>query len=367
MKKTLLCLGIVFISIVITACSRTPMNGDIENANNPEVVTPVTVSTSKEINVAESFFTIGQIVPRETYVLTPPAAGRVERVLVRNGDRVQKGQTLYVLDQKTLSNNLIQTESALRTAIELLSQQLLELEDQKARMQTLYNQGAVPIVELERLDNQISRLLLQIKDAETNYQKQTQNLQEALNDRIIVSPGRGIVSGLEFNAGEIIGPQNTFRIVDNLDIEIRTSLTASQMRLISGLEKAEVRIEGDANRRINARINQRDTMQNPQNGLYDIILNLQSTEDQLFEGEYVEVVFTVGERAATFIPLKAVKRIGTNTYLFKAEDGRAVRVPVLIGQIYEEWVEVSGDLPKANWIVQGVDSIQDQSLIKIID
>jgi HlyD family secretion protein len=71
------------------------------------------------------------VVPRDTIYIDAVDGGRVERVLVEPGDRVQEGQPLIELSNTNLALSVIQQEAQLNQAISQLQQNEIALEQSK--------------------------------------------------------------------------------------------------------------------------------------------------------------------------------------------------------------------------------------------
>lgn len=77
---------------------------------------PVTVTTVESRSIAPALFGIGTIEARYTYRIGPTVAGRIKRVEVHVGDRVQAGQLLGEMDPVDLDDRIAAQEAALKRA-----------------------------------------------------------------------------------------------------------------------------------------------------------------------------------------------------------------------------------------------------------
>lgn len=77
---------------------------------------PVTVTTVESRSIAPALFGIGTVEARYTYRIGPTVAGRIKRVDVQVGDRVQAGQLLGEMDPVDLDDRIAAQEASLKRA-----------------------------------------------------------------------------------------------------------------------------------------------------------------------------------------------------------------------------------------------------------
>jgi RND family efflux transporter MFP subunit len=84
--------------------------------SGPLAPVPVTVMTVESQSLKPALFGIGTVEARYTYKIGPTVAGRVQRVEVQVGDRVQAGQLLGEMDPVDLDDRIAAQEAALKRA-----------------------------------------------------------------------------------------------------------------------------------------------------------------------------------------------------------------------------------------------------------
>ena len=103
------------------------------------------VATSRQQTAPVTVLATGTLRARETAVLSAQVMGRVQQVLVREGDTVRAGQTLVVLDDATLRASAEQAEAAVKAA-----------ENQRAAAQTNADLAASTLARYQQLQEQKS-------------------------------------------------------------------------------------------------------------------------------------------------------------------------------------------------------------------
>ncbi len=84
--------------------------------SGPLAPVPVTVMAVESRSLTPALFGIGTVEARYTYKIGPTVAGRVQRVEVQVGDRVQAGQLLGEMDPVDLDDRIAAQEAALKRA-----------------------------------------------------------------------------------------------------------------------------------------------------------------------------------------------------------------------------------------------------------
>lgn len=82
--------------------------------SGPLAPVPVTVATVESRSISPALFGIGTVEARYTYKIGPTVAGRIRRVDVNVGDRVEAGQLLGEMDPVDLDDRVISQEAAFR-------------------------------------------------------------------------------------------------------------------------------------------------------------------------------------------------------------------------------------------------------------
>ena len=84
--------------------------------SGPLAPVPVTVVKVGSQSIAPALFGIGTVEARYTHRIGPTAAGRVLRVDVQVGDRVEAGQSIGEMDSVDVDQRLAAQEAAIRRA-----------------------------------------------------------------------------------------------------------------------------------------------------------------------------------------------------------------------------------------------------------
>lgn len=121
----------------------------------------------------------GTIEPVNSVDLSATASGTLEKVYVKQNEKVTKGETLAMIESKALTSMMKQTQNTLANK-----------ESYYERLAGLYEKGAIPYQEMDnaRMD---------YLNAQAAYDK----AQADVNDTVITSPMDGVVIGEPMKEG----------------------------------------------------------------------------------------------------------------------------------------------------------------------
>lgn len=138
--------------------------------------------------------------------------GQITEIRVNEGDRVQKGDTMIIIDHKAIlaqEKEAMATLAVVEKAYEEIHTQRINLSNRVARMDEVYQTGGVADQDMEDLRTQVK--VLQIQEDKTlaslNAARARLNLvRTSLADAVIISPLSGIILSDNYEKGETVFP-----------------------------------------------------------------------------------------------------------------------------------------------------------------
>ena len=222
--------------------------------SGPLAPIPVTVTTVESRSITPALFGIGTVEARYTYRIGPTVAGRIKRVDVQVGDRVQAGQLLGEMDPVDLDDRIAAQEAAFRRAesgvlaaeaqVREASARKSYAENQASRYEQLLQARSVSeeTVEGKRQERQVTEAGLAA--ARANLDAARQELARIRSDREgliqqranlrLIAPVRGLVAARNADPGTtVVAGQSVVEVIDpaSLWINVRfDQLRASGLR-----------------------------------------------------------------------------------------------------------------------------------------
>jgi len=183
----------------------------------------------------------------------------------------------------------------------------------------------------------------------------------------VKSDVKGVVSRVLQNPGTMITPSTPlFSLVDIDDVKAVVNVDERKIRFVKPGLGAVVTVQAYPGEVFNARVANISPVCNPQNRTIEVELTLQNSQHRLKPGMYAEAEMTESSRKSLALPMAAVvERLGIK-YVFTVRDGRAHLLPVTVGEIIGDAVEilsgVSGDQPV---VISGADKLEENDRVTV--
>jgi membrane fusion protein (multidrug efflux system) len=156
---------------------------------------------------------IGVLIPGKVVSLHFPVAGRLGGCSVKDGQKVQRGQTLCWLDTSMVDLEIERTQDAIFAAEKILSSDLL------SRQKELYDAGVVGQAEYEQFRIQNETASAELRQAQSLLKLAEQKKSE----HQLRAPWDGRVSDVKLSPGQLISPELTVGFI-NSDSGLRVEL-----------------------------------------------------------------------------------------------------------------------------------------------
>ena len=309
-------------------------------------VDPVVLQT-----LNQSVPVIGRVVSLKEAKVPAAVMGRVEKVLVEEGDQVKKGQILASIDTeryKWLANiasaNVNAAKAELKSAKAETKINLVELE----RMNSLKNSSAFNASKYDKLQNQNIALLAkeEIVEAKLNSAIQEENIaKQNLSRATVAAPFNGIIELKMVELGEAVGlgfPM--FQLISDTSVEIQADVPSNRARILK--ENNEIQISTTDNIKFISKVRALGVRENSNTRTIKIHLSYENSETnrKLFVGENVNISVPLGpgQEALTVHKDAILKREGMSLVYVVKEDSAQIK-PVKLGDgVGERFIVLSG-------------------------
>lgn len=191
------------LALFVVACSGNEGSPDDANIEIEDPVSVVEVGEASLGEVSELLTSSAVVESEASADLVPEATGIVRRVLRDEGDSVERGDVLAVLDNVSLD-----------TGAERARAEVARLEQQMSETKALYDQGAVSQRELDDITFQLDQARRQAREATKTF-----------GSTRITAPFDGVVATRNVTLGELAtSAAPAFQIVDPTRLRVVTSV-----------------------------------------------------------------------------------------------------------------------------------------------
>lgn len=245
-KVILIILGVVVVGALVVANLMQSSDSGIK----------VRAEEVADRSLVELVSASGRIQPQTKVDITSQINGEIIDLLIREGDRVQKGDLLVVLDTVQLRSDLDQAQYSLNEVRARLAGQKAQLEqaqEEFERQERLYEDKLTSEREFKdsryaflNAEASYNALSASMEQAQALYAKQQDNLRKAT----ISAPMTGVITYLDAEVGEIAAAQTAFTqgktlmTVANLDVfEVEVEVDETEIAKVALHQDAEIEVD----------------------------------------------------------------------------------------------------------------------------
>jgi membrane fusion protein, multidrug efflux system len=318
---------------------------------NPVRLTPVKLEAARN-NEFKHFVEVQGNVESEGNINVPAESpGIVQRIYVKRGDAVKRGQLLAELDATIIQKSISQVETGLELATTMYDRQK-RLWDQKIGSEMQY---------------------LQAKANKESFEKQMATLNEQMNLSRITSPISGTVDEIIIREGEMAAAGfPAFRVVELSNLKVKANLSESYINSVKPGDPVSVRLPL-LNRELQLKVDAVTQVIDPNSRTFSVEVRIPKSESGIKPNMIaVLVVNNYVNHEAISVPLNSVQKNGHGEFLFVAEQNGnsmvAQRRNVKTGLTYANRVEVlEGVKAGEKVIVSGHQNLANGQLIETVN
>ena len=172
---------------------------------------------------------------RQDIDVYPQVGGTLQKLCVTEGQKVTKGQTLFIIDQVPYQAALNTAEASQKAATAALATAQLNYDSKKK----LFDEQVISDVELQTAHNALLSAKAQVAQADA----QVVNARNSLSYTVVKSPANGVVGTLPYRQGALVSanmPQPLTTVSDNNEMYVYFSIAEAQfLQMVRSSENVE--------------------------------------------------------------------------------------------------------------------------------
>jgi HlyD family secretion protein len=335
----------------------------------------VQAATASPQAIRPTILASGTLAFRTEVKLTAEVLAQVSEVLVKDGDRVQRGQVLLRLDPETYRNAIEREEASRRQALISIERQRVTLalrEKQFERYQRLAEAQTIDRARFDEEKNQLELARIELKSSEESLKRSEAILadaRETLQKTEVVAPIDGTVVGVTIKAGETAVPSTQafagaqlMTIADTSAIEARLKVDEGDIAKVAVGQKVDVYPAAFPDTAVPGVVRQvalAPILEN-QGRAYEVIAELTPPEGlAMRSGMSARADLFLGDGASTLaVPVEAViesepEPRKTAHHVWRIVDGKVSKVEVQVGEADDRWQAITAGLSEGDRVVSG--------------
>ena len=289
------------------------------------------VSASSDLN-GRTY--VGIVEEREATAVSFTSMGVVRRVLISEGQSVNRGQLIAEMDDTQARNLLANAEASMTQA-----------EDAMKRYGMLHDNNSLPEAQWVEVQSKVAQAKSQLEVAKKN-----------LADCRLTAPVSGIIGRRQIHAGETALPsQAVVTILDISQVKVKVAVPESEIGDISATTPSSIKVEAIRQSFQGGRI-EKGVQADALTHTYDIRINVANGNRKLLPGMVASVCFSATgplDAEQLTLPLTAVQKRSDGTLFVwtVSNDSTAHRTQVTIGEVTGNRVALTSGISTGQRIV----------------
>ncbi len=335
--------------VLVAALGASCSNSQVQEMQAPEMKA-VKIEPQK---VTETLEYAAQIRGKHDVAIYPQVTGTITSIKVKEGQLVQKGQVLFVINQVPFMAEYETAKANLDAAKAQVATSELTYENYKI----LYERNVVSKYQMMVSYNQMLTAKAQAAQASAKLT----SAKEDLSFTEVRSPVTGLVGVLPFKEGALVSPQipePLTTVSDNSEVEAYVSISEYlYLRMVREMGNP-VQNESKRNKGAEFRLKLKDNsiyeltgkvssisgVIDPGTGSLNVKVLFENKDRMLISGGTAKLLMTYDEDNCIVLPKTAVKELQDKHFVYKVVDGKTIMTEV-------EVVRMNGESSSRNYLV----------------
>lgn len=331
MKQRLLIATVLLAACLVSCKEAVPPQQQVYYSVQTVAETDVTLTESYSASVRG----------RQDIEIYPQVSGTIQRVCVKEGEKVRQDQSLFVIDR-------VPYEAALRTAV--ANVHAAEAQVQTARItfeskQELFRQNVVSEFDLSTARNALAVAEASLEQARA----EETNARNSLSYTEVKSPADGVVGTIPYRVGALVGPtsaQPLTTVADNSEMYVYFSMSENRLqelvmrygsldRTLENIPAVQLRLNDGSIYAEAGRVESISGVLNPETGSGSLRAVFPNPNRMLFSGGTGNVVIPQQLENALSIPQEATYELQDKIFVYRVIDGKAVATRIEVSPIHD--------------------------------
>ncbi len=366
MKRMIPCVSLALcLGLTTTSCQQKKQETTMSKVSYKTM----TVSRSdKELSTSYS----ASIKGKQDIEIYPQVAGKIQQLCVREGDKVSRGQLLFVIDQVPYRAALATALAAEKSAQAQLSSALLTYDSNKE----LYAQKVVSGYTLQTSENayltakaQLAQAKAQVTDARNN-----------LSYTEVRSPANGVVGVLPYRVGTLVSasmPKPLTTVSDNSQMYVYFSMTEKQLlsfvrqygskdAAIKNMPEISLQLGDQSMYEHRGKVESISGVIDTETGAVTLRAEFPNPERLLNSGGSGNIIIPSTRKSCIVIPQSATVQQQDKRIVYKVQNGKAVSQLIQVENIDDgrNFIVTEGLNPGDVIVSEGAGMVKEGEMVK---
>ena len=337
----------------------------------PSATFPTGKAEKKDVTLTQKYS--ATIRGRQDIDVYPQVGGTLQKLCVTEGQKVKKGQTLFIIDQVPYQAALNTAEAAQKAATAQLSTAQLNYDSKKK----LFDQQVISEFEMQTAYNS----LLSAKAAVAQADAQVVNARNSLSYTVVKSPADGVVGTLPYRQGALVSsamPQPLTTVSDNNEMYVYFSISEAQFlqmvrnnedadKAIAAMPELTLQLVDGTEYEVKGRVESASGVVDRTTGSVQLRASFANPNHILHSGSTGNIILPVEYKDAMVIPATATVQLQDKHRIFVVDkDGIAHGqiVTVMADANGKEFIVLDGMTGDEEFVTEGAGMVKEGQDVK---
>lgn len=322
-------------SYFVLSEGKAPPTAAVISANNEIQLAPIEITQISLQRLTETISISGTLEPVNSVTLKSQVSGTIDRLTVKEGDVVSKGEVLIHLNSEEFEYAVAKAAADLEVALVEETQAGQDLD----RIKRLREKNIETEANLQKAENDYARS----KSTVTSKKSDLINAEQNRNKASITAPIDGAVADIHVEFGETIGQTaDLLRIVGADEMEMNAFVSAKDIYKLKVGDVSSISVEGLPGEKFNGHIDRISAAATTESRSVAVFLKVNNPNRQLWGGSFATGSIQYKEKNdIVALSALAVREDHEGFYVVKIVDNKLMRQPITIidkwhqGSVYE--------------------------------
>ena len=353
MKQTFVQAALVACCMAVVSCGQAPTQQRAsEYSVQPITTTDRTIPTNYSATIRG----------RQDIAIYPQVSGTISQVCITEGQRVTKGQTLFIIDQVPYKAALRTAEANVEAAKAAVATAQLTYDSKKE----LFSRNVVSQYDLSTAENSLLTAKAQLAQADAALVNAANNLSYT----VVKAPSNGVVGTLPYRVGALVSasiPQPLTTVSDNSTMYVYFSMTAKQQlnltrrygsiaETLKNMPDVQLQLNDGTVYDQTGRVESISGVVDTSTGSVQLRAVFPNENGLLLSGSTGNIIMPNLYKDCIVVPQTATFEIQDKVYVYKLVDGKATSSMIEVEKISNgrEYIVTAGLTPGEVIITEGV-------------
>lgn len=304
----------------------------------------------------------GSIEGKTAATVSAKLAGRIQAVMVQEGQHVKAGEALAKLESVELQNSVRTAQDAVNKAKINYDLAMLDYN----RYLTLAAQGAIP---QQTLDTAKAKMQVAQADLSTAISGQS-DAQQQYAYGVITAPVDGVVANVTATVGQVVSPGAALMIVEDIDqVYAVVNVEQKDLGMVKQGQPAEITVDTYADKVFMGTVDTINPEAGSANRMFRVKVKLDNSSGELKAGMFSKVQLATGDAVQILtIPQAAIIQKQGIYYVFTVANDKVTRHQVEVGATTGDRIEIKSGLQSGDKLaVSNVSQLKDGEVVTIVE